>query len=207
MDTPFPVPMSSNKEEILKIFREVIPGGHWRLLEIGSGSGHHATFIASQMPYLQWVTSDLLVRQNAIKKTLREAKLLNVHGPLPFEVGKDELPNQKFNAAYASQLLHVISWKQAKSLIKMLGGRLREGSQVLFYGPFKYNGAFPSTRLEELDANLKAKDAQNGIRAFEDVTKAMAKAGFALRKDYLLPNDNHVLYFERLLHVVADDRP
>ncbi|MEO5667643.1 MAG: DUF938 domain-containing protein [Bdellovibrionota bacterium] len=202
MDAPLPPSSNSpNMDQLLKIFRELIPAEHWRILEIGTGSGHHAVYIASELRQLQWVCSDVPFRQKAIKNTLKEAKLQNVHGPLEFTVGKDEFPNQKFNAAFASQLLHVISWKETKSLIKMLGGRLRQGSQVMFYGPFKYDGKFSSERQEELDRMLKEKDPLNGIRSFEDVVRTMEKAGFAFKKDFALPNENHLLYFERLLHV------
>jgi SAM-dependent MidA family methyltransferase len=192
---------SSNKEELLKVFREIISQEKLRLFEIGTGSGHHAVHIAKQFPNLQWVTSDLLLRHNAIKKTLKEAKLPNVHGPLAYEVGKDEFPSQKFNAAFASQLLHAISWKQAKTLMKQLGGRLRQGSPVIFYGPFKYNDKFESSYLEKFDQDLKLKDQQLGIRAFEDVSKAMAKAGFILKKDFSNLGEYHVLFFERLEHI------
>jgi len=193
-------------DELLRIFNEIIPreGDNWRMLEIGTGSGHHAIHIARHIPWLQWVTSDVPYRQKAIQKNLKEAKLPNVHGPIEFEVGKDDFPSQKFNGAFASQLLHVISWKESKSLIKQLGNRLRKGSQVLFYGPFRYDGKLASERLEELDKSLKEKNAANGIRAFEDVVRAMLKAGFVLKKDYTLPNDNHVLHFERLEHVVEN---
>jgi len=201
MDTPLPHSSSTpNMDELLKIFQEIIPAEHWRLLEVGTGSGHHAIHIASHLEQLQWVCSDVPYRQKAIQKNLREAKLPNVHGPIEFMVGKDDFPKQKFNAVFASQLLHMISWKEAKGLFKMLGGRLREGSQVLLYGPYKYDGKFASERQEELDRMIKEKDAQNGVRAYEDVVKAMAKYGFELKKDHTLPNENHFLHFVRLLH-------
>jgi|GEM_PF-145259 len=192
---------SPNMDELLKIFLEVMPREKSRLLEIGTGSGHHAVHIARHLPELQWVTSDVPYRHKAIQKTLRAAKLPNVHGPIEFEVGKDEFPKQKFTAAFASQFFHVVSWKEGKSLIKMLGNRLRRGSPVLFYGPFRYETKLASERLEEQDRSLKEHDAQSGIRAFEDVARAMTKAGFVLKKDYTLPNENHVLYFERLEHL------
>ena len=208
MESAAPSLKSSNKDELLKIFRDIIPhqdsGENWRLLEIGSGSGHHAVSICTHLHNLQWVASDLSVRQNAITKTLREAKLPNVHGPIEFEVGRDDFPNQKFNAAFASQLLHAISWKQSKSLIKILGNRLRKGSQVMYYGPLKYDGQFSSPRFEEMDKTLKEKDAQLGIRSFEDVSRAMTKAGFMLVKDITMSDQNHFLYFERLEHGEAE---
>ncbi len=196
-----PPSKSSNKEALLKIFKDIIPKQSWRLLEVGTGSGHHATFIAPQLSELQWVTSDVVARHSSIKKTLKAAKLANVHGPLQFEVGKDEFPSQKFNAVFAAQLLHVLTWKQTKSLIKMMGGRLRKGSQVLFYGPFKYDGKFGSQRYEELDLSLKQANELHGIRSYEDILNAMNKAGFALKRDYALADANHLLYFERLEHI------
>lgn len=196
-----PPAKTSNKETLLKIFKEIIPKQSWRLLEVGTGSGHHATYIAQHLQDLQWVTSDIAARHTSIKKTLKTAKLPNVHGPLLFEVGKDEFPSQKFNAVFTAQVLHVISWKQTKSLIKMMGGRLRKGSQVLFYGPFKYDGKFGSQRFEELDQSLKLANEQHGIRSYEDVLNAMNKAGFALKRDYALTDANHLLYFERLEHL------
>ncbi len=199
------VAKSSNKDELLRIFRHIIPKDNWRLLEVGTGSGHHAVHIAAQIRTLQWVTSDVAACQDRIKKTLKEAKLANVHGPIVFEIGKDEFPKQKLNAIFAAQVLHVISWKQAKSLFKVLGKRLRKGSQVIFYGPFKYDGEFSSERFSQLDSTLRAKDPQTGIRAFEDVLKAMNKVGFKLKKDYSFADSNHLLFFERLEHQKIDE--
>ena len=197
--------MNETIPPLLAAFHDHLPtDASWRLLEIGSGNGHHAVLIGHEFPTLQWVTSDVRLRHNAITKTLREAKLPNVHGPLVFEVGQDELPRQKFNAAYASHVLQHLPWKHAKSLIKMLGTRLREGSLVLFHGPFRYAGELASDRQRESEATLKARDPLLGIRAFEDVQRAMAKAGFALREDRLMTNENHLLVFVRLAHVTPD---
>jgi hypothetical protein len=192
-------------DELFKIFREVLPSEKCRLLEIGSGSGHHAAQLCRQLRELQWVPSDVAARQAGLIKTVREAKLPNLHPPVIFEVGKDEFPNQKFQAAYASQVLHTMAWKQAKTLFKLLGNRLRKGSPVLFYGPFKYAGVLATPQEEAFDQALKAKEPLHGIRAFEDVNKAMAKAGFALKKDYTLSDGQHVLAFERLEHVASAD--
>ncbi len=211
-------PYVSNDDELLELFKKIIPTGPWRLLEIGCGTGNHALHMAPHFKDLQWVATDILAKQISIKKNLKAAKIQNIHGPLVFEVGKDEFPKQKFNAVLASRLLPVLSWKQAKSLIKMLGNRLREGSQVIFYGPFLYpsldpsidpslgENGFESEKIADLDKTLKKKNPQHGIRAFSDVSKAMAKAGFKLRNDYALSNANHALVFERLAHVSVEPK-
>lgn len=89
-------------------------------------------------------------------------------------------------------------WKECKSLIKQFGGRLREGSRVVIYGPFKYGGNFTSPSNEEFDQSLKARDPLSGIRNFEDVNNAMIKNGFELMMDVPMPANNQTLVYKRL---------
>lgn len=80
----------------------------------------------------------------------------------------------------------------------MMGGRLREGSRVMIYGPFKYGGEFTSESNAEFDQSLKSSDPLSGIRSFEDVNNAMAKNGFELLNDFDMPANNQMLVFQRL---------
>jgi len=170
-------------------------------VEIGSGTGQHAVFFAPHFKNLQWVTTDIADKMQGIKMWLKEAKVPNVQGPLEYEIGKDEFPRQKYDAVFAANIFHALSWKNDKTLIKALGNRLRQGAKVLFYGAFNYNGRFTSQSNEDFDKALKAEDPQRGIRNFEDINKAMMKAGFELTKDFEMPFNNRILYFTRLEHV------
>ena len=127
-----------------------------------------------------------------------EHQIRNIQKPSRLEVGKDELPKLKFDLIFTANTFHIMHWKECKSLIKMFGGRLREGSRVLIYGPFKYDGQFTSVAHEELDRELKAKDPSSGIRAFEDVNNAMIKNGFELMLDVAMPENNQMLVYNRL---------
>ena len=91
-----------------------------------------------------------------------------------------------------------MSWKEDKTLFKLLGKRLREGSLVFFYGPFNYDGKFTSPSNEEFEKWLKERNPKSGIRAFEDVESSMQKFGFKLLKDHEMPANNRLLVFERL---------
>jgi hypothetical protein len=82
--------------------------------------------------------------------------------------------------------------------MKALGTRLREGSQVIIYGPFNYNGTFTSESNAAFDKMLKERNPESGIRAFEDVNNNMLKNGFALYKDYEMPANNRTLVYTRL---------
>ncbi|MNL40974.1 hypothetical protein D3C87_1633590 [compost metagenome] len=92
-------------------------------------------------------------------------------------------------------------WKECKTLIKLLSGRLQEGGKVVIYGPFNYNGQFTAPSNEEFDKTLRQNDPLSGIRSFEDVQKAFAKNGFELVNDYEMPANNRMLVFSRLKYV------
>ena len=47
-----------NREPILSVLRETFSAAR-NVLEIGSGTGQHATFLAAALPHLVWQTSDV----------------------------------------------------------------------------------------------------------------------------------------------------
>lgn len=193
-----------NKGPILAVLQEVINGEAVRVLEVGSGSGQHAAYFAKHLKNVVWTTSDIAGQHSAITKQLIEARLSNLRGPLHFEIGKDEFPKYTYDVVFTANTFHIMNWKQCKNLMKMLGNRLREGAQVIIYGPFNYNSQFTSESNSEFDKWLKKNDAAKGIRSFEDVDNNMKKNGFTLYKDYEMPANNRILVYTRLVFIKAD---
>ena len=189
--------VARNKDPILNVLKQYVDKAG-RLLEIGSGTGEHAIYLAKNLPKLQWVTSDVKPNHVHIKAWLKDAKLSNVHGPEVLKIGKDDFPKGKFDYVFTANTLHIMSWKEDKSLFKLLGKRLREGSKVFIYGPFNYDGNFTSDSNEEFDGWLKDRDPKSGIRNFEDVCQSLAKFGFELINDHEMPANNRLLAFERM---------
>ncbi|MBT4763174.1 MAG: DUF938 domain-containing protein [Bdellovibrionaceae bacterium] len=188
-----------NKEPILNVLNEYIQENK-RLLEIGSGTGQHAIYLAQHNKTLQWVTSDVKANHLVIKSYLKENKLGNIHGPETLKIGVDDFPKGSFDYIFTANTLHIMSWKEAKTLFKLLGKRLRAGSLCFFYGPFNYQGKFTSPSNDEFDQLLKSKDSKSGIRNYEDILKAMQSSGFKMIKDHEMPANNRLLVFERLTH-------
>ncbi len=56
LNRPFAQSAEENKQVILQAMRPYLKG---RVLEIGSGTGQHAVYFASQIPRLHWQPSDL----------------------------------------------------------------------------------------------------------------------------------------------------
>lgn len=199
MEKPFSPACERNQAPILEVLQQYIQSGEdIRLLEIGSGTGQHGVYFASNLPEIHWITSDMKRNHAGIKSWLQEAKLKNLHGPEPLEIGKDDFPGKRpFNAVFSANTLHIMSWKLAKTLFKLLGKRLREGSLVFFYGPFNYAGEYSSESNREFDGWLKDRDEKSGIRNFEDVVSAMEKNDFALLKDHEMPANNRMIVFRK----------
>jgi hypothetical protein len=55
MNLPFAESAEQNKDVIFDAIRPYLKG---EVLEVGSGTGQHAVFCASQLPELYWQTSD-----------------------------------------------------------------------------------------------------------------------------------------------------
>lgn len=198
IDKPFSPAADRNKEAILEVLKEYIQTSA-RLLEIGTGTGQHAVFIAKHLPDLHWVTSDQPSYHSGIKLWLKQERLKNVHGPEKLVVGEDDFPSKRpFDYVFSANTLHIMSWKEAKTLFKLLGKRLREGCLVFFYGPFNKDGHYTSESNELFDKSLRQSNSLSGIRNLEDIDKAMSKNGFSLLHEHQMPANNFMLVFRKI---------
>ena len=201
MQKPYSAASERNKEAILKVLKENIFQSDRRLLEIGSGTGQHAVYLAPFFPQLEWFPTDLSVNIPGMNLWFTEAKIPNINKPHKLDVSRDDFPKLKFDVVFTANTFHIMHWKDCKTFMKTLGNRLREGSRAIFYGPFKYNGEFTSESNAEFDLLLKTQDPLSGIRAFEDVNNNMLKNGFELVHDYEMPAYNRILVYNRLKFV------
>lgn len=198
MEKPYSAACDRNKDAILEVLQETITSSDRRLLEIGSGTGQHAVYLAPHFPQLEWFPTDLTVNLSGINAWLNEARVANIQKPTRLDVSVDDFPKLKFDVVFTANTFHIMHWKDCKAFMKLLGKRLRENSRAVFYGPFKYNNEFTSESNAEFDLNLKAKDPARGIRSFEDVNNNMIKNGFDLVGDYEMPANNRMLVYNRL---------
>nr|MBA2404498.1 DUF938 domain-containing protein [Bdellovibrionales bacterium] len=142
MNKPISPAGERNQEPILKVLKDFITMDDRRLLEVGAGTGQHAVFMAPYFPQVEWYPTDVAGKLKGINAWIDEARVPNIQRPVRLEIGKDDFPKLKFDIVFTANTFHIMHWKEAKSFIKLLGHRLREGSRAIFYGPFKYDGEF-----------------------------------------------------------------
>ncbi|MEZ4819276.1 MAG: DUF938 domain-containing protein [Bdellovibrionota bacterium] len=201
MEKPYAPACDRNRQVILEVLKKIIDENCHHLLEIGAGTGQHAVYMAPHFPQMKWVVSDVAAHSLGIKMWLKESNAKNIEGPIRLEIGKDDFPTDRsFQVVFTANTMHIMAWKQVKSMIKLCGKRLRVGAKMCVYGPFNYNQTYTSESNAKFDKFLKARDPQSGIRHFEDVDKAMQQAGFILHQDIAMPAHNHFLIYQRRLH-------
>ncbi len=199
MTKPFSPACERNRIPILKVMQELITSDDRRLLEVGTGTGQHAVYLAPHFPHMIWVTSDVKENHIGIKLWLEESGAPNIIGPGEFQVGEDKFPNGNFDVVFTANTFHIMPWYLCEELMDMLGKNLNAEAKVLIYGPFNYNGKFTSPSNEEFDQSLRQRDPLMGIRDFEEVVRYMEKRAFRLLKDHEMPANNRLLVFKKQL--------
>jgi hypothetical protein len=198
----FSAASARNREPLFEVLRGVLPATG-TVLEIGSGTGEHAVFLASQLPDLVFQPSDPdPVGRESIAAWIRHADVANVLPPL-------DLDSERFTAAdlgprsadvcamLASNMIHISPWTSALGLLRLAGELLPAGGPLALYGPFRRNARHTAPSNQDFDAMLRARDPAWGVRDLEDVGAAAAERGLALDECIEMPANNLVVVFRR----------
>lgn len=185
-----------NREPILAVMRRVFPR-EGRVLEIASGTGEHAVFVAGAMPGLTWQPSDPDPdsRASIADWTTHEA-LTNVLPPLDIDVrASDWGVTGPFDVLVAINMIHIAPWEAALGLLHGAGRLLGEGGILFLYGPYKRERRHTAPSNEAFDAWLKARDPEFGVRDLADVQSAAEANGLRLDEVVEMPANNLSLVF------------
>lgn len=202
IDKPHSPACERNRAPILDVLG-VHFAGRERVLEIGSGSGQHAVYLAEHLPHLLWQASDAPAYLPGIRAWLDEAALPNTPAPIALQSvvghGLHPLPDARFDAVFSANTLHIMGWPQVEALFAGLPGVLmpKGDARLAIYGPFNYRGDYTSASNREFDGWLKARDRASGIRDFEAVDALAAAQGFVLIDDIAMPANNRMLIWRR----------
>ena len=185
-----------NRGPILEVLRSWLADSE-RVLEIGSGTGQHAIYFSQQLPHLTWIASDRQETHAGIRLWLEEAGLSNASGPVLLDLVQEPWPEIEADAVFTANTVHIVSWALVQALFRGAGRLLPPGGLFMIYGPFNYGGAYTSDSNARFDQWLKDRDAQSGIRNFEEVNTLARNAGLELCDDIEMPANNRILVWKR----------
>lgn len=194
---PYAESCDQNRAPILNVLKQELTGRR-RLLEIGSGTGQHAVYLAGEFPDLIWQTSEVSIMHEGIHAWLAEDSAPpNALPPLCLDVCNDPWPDTSYDAAFSANTAHIVSWPQVQCLFSGVGEILEPGGIFCLYGPFNYNERYTSESNERFDGWLKQRDPLSGIRDFEALNDLAAGAGLELKKDYEMPANNRIITWQK----------
>ena len=188
-----------NREPILAVLTRVLPAAGL-LLEVASGSGEHAAFIAPRLPEgWDWQPSeasldalaDIDARAgNADCSRIRPAIVLNACDPV--------WPVRAAGAVLCCNMIHIAPLQAAEGLFAGAARILADGAPLILYGPFKRSGAHTAPSNQSFDDGLRARDPRWGVRCLEtEVVPLAEKSGFALDELVAMPANNLTVIFRR----------
>jgi SAM-dependent methyltransferase len=187
-----------NREAIAAALRDVLPA-RGRVLEIGSGTGEHAVFLAAAFPGLEWQPSDPDPAARAsIAAWSAEARLPNLLPPLAYDLRVETWQRRAADAVLCVNVLHAASPECVDALCRGAARVLAGGGPLAVYGAFRRRGATLEGRLARVDAKLRAADASLGVREVEALLEAARRHGLRLDREVGMPEEGDLLLVLRV---------
>jgi SAM-dependent methyltransferase len=186
-----------NREVIAEALRGVLPA-RGRVLEIGSGTGEHAVFLAAAFPALEWQPSDPDPEARAsIAAWSAEARLPNLLPPLAWDLRLEGWQRRAADALLCINVLHAAAPECVDALCRGAARVLPPGGPLAVYGPFTRRGAPPGPRLARVDAKLRAADPSLGVREVEALAEAARRHGLSPERELAMPEEGDLLVILR----------
>ncbi len=193
-----------NREPIAEVLRDRVPAGAL-VLEIASGSGEHAVFLARQLDGVTWQPSDLDPEARASVDAWRDAEAAtNVRPAIALDAAAETWPVERADAVVCINMVHISPWSATLGLLRGAGRILPPGGLLYLYGPYRIDGRPTAPSNQSFDASLQARNPEWGLRLLADVEAAAAEHGLVLEEVIDMPANNVSVVFRKKL--AADGR-
>jgi SAM-dependent methyltransferase len=185
------------KGAIVTLLSRVLPE-QGVVLELGSGTGQHIVHFARALPGLVWQPSDYdQVAIASIDSYRLEAGLPNVREPLLLEVRKRFWGHGQLDGVLATDLIHVTSWSVCEGLFDGARRHLRPHGVLVVCAPFKQRGGFSTEEHARIDAALRARNPDWGLRDLEAVAALGTARGLLVEQVVDLPDGEIAAVFRK----------
>ena len=182
---------------LAELLRWLPPEG--RALEIASGTGQHAAHFAAALPGWRWQPTEHEVATfPSIAAWTRDAGLGNVELPVRLDVTGASWPVQgAYELIYCANMIHIAPWMCCVGLLEGAARHLSADGLLVTYGPYLEDEVPTAPSNLAFDADLRARNAEWGLRRREDVEREAARTGLVLRERVVMPANNLLLVWGR----------
>ena len=189
-----------NREPILAVLRRILPQPG-TVLEIASGTGEHATYLAAQLPHITWQPSDLDGEMLAsILAWAADADAPNLNAPIVIDAAADDwsLPaDLSVDAIVNINMIHITPFSACEGLLAGAGRYLRTGRILYLYGPYKLGGLHTAPSNAAFDRSLRAENSAWGVLDLDDIIGLADASGLDHIETIRMPVNNLSVIFRR----------
>ena len=190
-----------NREPILEVLKGALPKTGM-LLEIASGTGEHAAFIAPRLPRdLVWQPSEASVDAlTDIDAHTSGARSSRICPAIVLNASDAKWPIPYADAVFCCNMIHIAPWSAAEGLFAGSSRILSDAAPLILYGPFRRQGRHTAPSNHSFDDELRVRNSGWGVRCLEtEVIPLAEKSGFALDEVVAMPANNLTVIFRRAL--------
>lgn len=188
-----------NREPILEVLKRTLPKAGM-LLEIASGTGEHAAFIAPRLPKgLLWQPSEASVEALAdIDAHTSGVRSSCVRPAIVLSATDTTWPIPSADAVFCCNMIHIAPWSAAEGLFAGSSRILADAAPLILYGPFRRQGMHIAPSNQSFDDGLRARDPGWGVRCLDTEVMPLAEqSGFAVDEIVAMPANNLTVIFRR----------
>ena len=169
------------------------------LLEVASGTGQHAIYLAEHLPHLEFQPSDADAQAlESITAWVDEMRLPNVRTPVRLDAAAPTWPVTEADVVFCANMVHIAPWGAAEGLFRGAGQILKERGRLFVYGPFLVGGQPTTESNADFDRSLRARDPAWGLRDLSDIEQLAKQAGLLARERLDMPANNFLVVFDKL---------
>jgi hypothetical protein len=188
-----------NREPILAILQQVLPATG-TILEISSGTGEHAIFMAPQLAPRHWIPSDPNPDARAsITAWQQSAPCDNIYPPIDLDASNSEWlvsSKEQITAIVNINMIHIAPRSAYLGLFAGASRILPDRGILYLYGPFKQAGVHTASSNAAFDESLRSQNPEWGVRDLEEITAVAASHNLELQQVYPMPANNLSVVFK-----------
>jgi SAM-dependent methyltransferase len=187
-----------NRQPILDVLAPRLPP-RARVLEVASGAGEHAMFVADALPGITWQPSD---RDDEALTSIAAWRgacgLSNIAAPVRLDAADlATWPAGPFEAVVCINMIHISPWAATQGLMAGAAEVLAPGGRLILYGPYLEAEVETAPGNVSFNESLKSRDPAWGIRDLADVKAEAAANGLVFAERIAMPANNLTVLFEK----------
>ena len=194
---PFAPSAARNADAIGQMIAEIAPT-RGNALELASGTGQHVVKLAAACPGLTWHPTEIAPERRAsIDAYVADSGLTNIAPAATLDATTPGWSDTHHGHAlvFLSNLLHLISTAEARTLIQNAAGALAPAGVLAIYGPFMRDDELTSEGDRAFHDSLQAQDPEIGYKSDFDVVEWGQQAGLTFDAMIEMPANNLVIVY------------